>query len=148
MRDYTCLDGMIGSTERMLKTAYEKGYQQGQQDNADCVSEKAYERGVRDMFDAISKMLCSVDAGGYAAYELDSIFGDCITANILPRFSDNPLLLIENIREYEENKKKQESDIYCQYLNRTCPYDMPCLACDVCKSFEAAMEKVKENDNE
>ena len=34
------------------------------------------------------------------------------------------------------------------YTHSAYPSDMPCLACDVCKSFEAAMEKVKENDNE
>ena len=154
MKDYQCLKGMIEDSKSKLITAYDKGYKKALEDDADSVrnsrsvlEEKAYERGVKDMFDAISKMLCAVDDGGYTAKELDDIFGECITANILPRFSDNPLLLIENIKEYEENKKKQESDIHCHYLNRTCPYDIPCFTCDVCKAFKAAMEKTKENDN-
>lgn len=154
MKDYQCLKGMIEDSKNKLITAYDKGYKQALKDDADSVrnsrsvlEETAYERGAKDMFDALAKLAYDTRNGGYSGDEIEEIFGTTYEPEILKKFADNPLMLIENIKEYEESKTTQESNIHCHYLNRTCPYDIPCFSCDVCKAFKAAMEKAKENDN-
>ena len=154
MRDYRCLDGMIANSEYMMKTAYEKGYKQGQQDNADCVSEKArewYKNGASDMLDAVAKLVCAVNDGGYSGDEIEEIFGTPYEPEILKKFSDDPLLLIENIREYEDNKpnKTNKPTIRCVSLTyRYCLHNMNCESCDIGKAIKDAVDKAKENDND
>ena len=116
MRDYRCLDGMIGNAESMLKMAYEKGYQQGQKDSVDCISEETnnisqswYKAGVRDMFDAMYKLVAPVNKGGLWLHDVEEIFGTDKASDVMSMFSENPLLLIENIREYETRYEKYRS---------------------------------------
>lgn len=147
MKDYNCLKGMIGNAESMLKTAYDRGYEQGQQDNADCVSEKTYERGVRDMFDAFYKILAHPKNGGIELSETIEILGTGVYQEICEMFKDNPALLIENIREYENKKKSENVTKYCSFMNDTCPYT---CHCDICAVANVIMDarKAKENVNE
>ena len=152
MKDYQCLNGMIEDSKSKLITAYDKGYKQGQNDNADWVSKKTseigkewYNKGVKDMFDALTKLTYDTRNGGYSGDEIEEIFGTTYEPEILKKFADNPLLLIENIKAYEDRKKQEEKpDTYCGFINMMCPYKIPCVSCDVQKAHKAATAKAKE----
>ena len=156
MRDYRCLDGMIANSETMMKTAYEKGYKQGQQDNADLVSNRTkdigqawYNKGIKDMFDAIYKIVALKVDGGMSLDDIEEIFGTESSEDIVRNFKDNPKGIIENIREYKASKEKKPVETsYCSYIQTSCPYNVMCESCDVYKSFWAARKKVKEKDND
>ena len=150
MKEYQCLDGMIANGESMLKTAYDKGYNQGTKDantaNTVKILDASYNKGMKDMYDVFHKLLASYGDGGMMLDDVEAIFGTDDIPEICERFKDDPKLLIENIKEYEERKKQEEekTDTYCGFINMMCPYKIPCVSCDVQKAHKAATAKAKE----
>ena len=153
MREYNCLDGMIANGESMLKTAYDKGYNQGTKDantaNTVKILDASYNKGMKDMFDAAYKILFTSDTGCLPVDDMREIFGTTSYTSIFNTHRDNPLLLIENIEEYEERKKHEEekTDVYCGFINIICPYKLPCENCNVQKVYTEATAKAKEIKN-
>lgn len=150
MKDYQCLNGMIEDSKSKLMTAYDKGYKQGQKDNADWVSEKTndigqawYNKGVKDMFDALTKLAYDTHRGGYSGNEIEEIFGTTYEPEILEKFKDNPVLLIENIKEYEE-RKKQSKIANCSIIGDECIYQNNPDYCNICIKLKEALIKAKE----
>ena len=151
MREYNCLDGMIANGESMLKTAYDKGYNQGTKDantaNTVKILDASYKKGVEDMFDAVYKILFTSDTGCLPVDDMREIFGTTSYTSIFNTHHDNPLLLIENIKEYEERKKSEKETKICGFMNDLCPYMFPCDACKVAKVVTDAKRDAKEVKN-
>ena len=142
MRDYTCLDGMIGNAESMLKAAYEKGYQQGVSDNAKNDKENAkeirdvaYKYGVRLMFDAMYKIMELPECGGMSVSDLENVFGTCSLYNIAKTFRENPQGIIDNINEFEKSK-----GLVCDLMNTKCVMEGNCEHCIIKKAYERGKE--------
>ena len=151
MRDYNCLDGMIANGESMLKTAYDKGYNHGTKyaNNANTVKilDASYNKGMKDMYDVFHKLLASYGDGGMMLDDVEAIFGTDDIPEICERFKDDPKLLIENIKEYEDGKKSEKETKICGFMNDLCPYMFSCDTCAVAKVVTDAKRDAKEVKN-
>ena len=139
---------MIANGESMLKTAYDKGYNQGTKDantaNTVKILDASYNKGMKDMYDVFHKLLASYGDGGMMLDDVESIFGTDDIPEICERFKDDPKLLIENIKEYEERKKPEKETKICGFMNDLCPYMFPCESCAVAKVVTDAKRDAKE----
>lgn len=106
MKDYSVLNGMIENQKSELRTAYDKGYNQGVKDfnlilEARKKEEEGYNRGVNDLWESVCKFMD-------ADITSDKEIWGCTSWEKFAQLS--PSEVIERLKEYNKN---QEHIIRC-----------------------------------
>lgn len=103
MRDYSVLNGMIENQKSELRTAYDKGYNQGVKDTDFQLAiskrqDEAYKQGLHDAWECIKKICCIIPVEDFA-----KVFGDERMKNLCDIIMYiSPFEAIEKVKEYDE----------------------------------------------
>lgn len=125
MRDYSVLNGMIENQKSELRTAYDKGYNQGVKDTDFQLAiskrqDEAYKQGLHDAWECMKKICRIIPVDDFA-----KVFGDERVKNLCDIIMYiSPAEAIEKVKEYDEkhfdvpdNCKIEVGDV-CRY--QTC----------------------------
>lgn len=103
MRDYSVLNGMIENQKSELRTAYDKGYNQGIRDTDFQLAiskrqDEAYKQGLHDAWECMKKICRIIPIDDFA-----KVFGDERVKNLCDIITYiSPLEAIEKVKEYDE----------------------------------------------
>lgn len=100
------------------------------------INKLTYQQGVKDGWEAAGKILLKPFYGGLVSDKLNFVFGE--SYNNSSEFYKNisPLKAVEKLKEYEEDKFKNEKEMINKFCDRT--------GCDINKLYELIKKMRKE----